>query len=255
MSRYGQTRPSCFRSSISKIKLGIPTRRVVGRMQTSSANATVTSSPQIEPFDVYTSRYEKWFEKHDAVYSSELNAIQSVLPEFKCGVEIGVGTGRFSEPFGIQHGIDPARNALRFAKVKRIEVVNGVGEALPYLDQSFDLVLIVTSICFFSDSHAVLGEAFRILKHRGSIVIGFVEKDSALGMMYQERREASPFYTSANFYRVNEVVSMLSRSSFADLTFAQTVFKGLSDIREVEPVKQGYGEGSFVVIRAMKSAL
>ena len=212
---------------------------------------STTFSLKIEPFDVYTSRYEKWFEDHKAVYQSELEAIRFILPQFKRGLEIGVGTGRFSQSFGIQDGIDPARNALRLAWTRKIKAIQGISEALPYTDNSFDLVLIVTTICFV-DPMASLKEAFRVLKPSGSIVIGFVDRNSALGRSYNERREANPFYANAKFYGVDEVVEFLSRNGFVNMTFAQTIYKRLEEIKEAEPVKQGYGEGSFVVVYARK---
>jgi SAM-dependent methyltransferase len=209
-------------------------------------------SPKIEPFEEYASRYEKWFEIHPAVYQSELEAIRSILPKFKQGFEIGVGTGRFSQPFGIQNGIEPARNALKVAQTKGIEVIDGVGEALPYRSQSFDLALIVTTICFLSDVSTSLNETFRVLRPSGWVVIGFVDKDSPLGRTYLERREENPFYRSANFYRTKEVVRFLLGAGFGDPILVQSVFKSLKETKEVEPVKQGYGEGSFVVVRARK---
>ena len=209
-------------------------------------------APKIRPFQINTARYEKWFEIHPYVYLSELEAIRSLLPEFSQGVEIGVGTGRFSSPFGIKNGVEPALNALKLARGKGIEVVNAVGETLPYKDQNFDLALIVTTICFFSDVKASLKETLRVLKSRGSAIVGFVDKDSLLGKMYQEMREESPFYSNANFIAANEVSEFLRAVGFQDLIFVQTVFKTLKEIKQVEPVKQGYGEGSFVVVRATK---
>ena len=212
-----------------------------------------TVSPKIEPFELNTKRYEKWFETHAKVYESEQKAIRLVLPtRFGRGLEIGVGTGRFSQPFGIQHGIEPARSALRLASLRGVEVVQSVGEALPYPKECFDLALIVTTICFFSDVNLSLREAFRVLKPGGSMVIGFVDKDSKLGQMYQKRRIESPFYGSAKFYSAHEVEQLLQRTGFLDLYFIQTVSKGMNKMRRVEPVKVGYGEGSFVAVRARR---
>ena len=209
-------------------------------------------SPKIEPFELNVDRYEKWFEIHDNVYRSELKAIRSILTKFSQGLEIGVGTGRFSKPFNIQNGIEPAKNALRIASSRGVEGVQAVGEALPYSNWSFDLALIVTTICFFSDVGLSLKEAFRVVRPRGSVVIGFVDKDSKLGKMYQERREESPFYGAAEFYSANEVKEFLERTGFVNLIFIQTIFKTLAEIKRIEPIKRGYGEGSFVVVRATR---
>jgi len=44
----------------------------------------------------------------------------------------------------------------------------------------------------------------------------------------------------------------MKKISFRDFRFVQTVFHRLDEIKEIEPVKEGYGEGSFVVVRARK---
>jgi len=44
----------------------------------------------------------------------------------------------------------------------------------------------------------------------------------------------------------------LSRVGFKEFNFKQTIFHSLNEIKNVELAKEGYGEGSFVVIRARK---
>jgi hypothetical protein len=51
---------------------------------------------------------------------------------------------------------------------------------------------------------------------------------------------------------VEEVVSYLKKSGFQNFSFTQTIFHNLIEIEGIDPVKEGYGEGSFVVIRAVK---
>ena len=190
-----------YQLHLTRLDISRRRERKIDLLSSSSfTHETRMLSPRIEPFETHTLEYEKWFDNHAEVYESELQAIRTVLPKFDRGLEIGVGTGRFSQPFGIQNGAEPARNALKLATSRGIEVLDGVGEALPYRNESFDLALIVTSICFFSNVNLSLSEAYRVLKHGGYMIIGFVDKDSKLGQMYQERREESPFYGSANFY-------------------------------------------------------
>jgi len=57
-------------------------------------------------FDTYTEEYEEWFERHKFAYLSEIEALKKVIPAGK-GLEVGVGTGRFAKPLGIDTGIDP----------------------------------------------------------------------------------------------------------------------------------------------------
>ncbi len=60
------------------------------------------------------------------------------------------------------------------------------------------------------------------------------------------------FYKDAIFFTTDEVVSFLLKTGFKKFSFSQTIFHGLNDIAKIEPVKEGYGEGSFVVIKATK---
>ena len=39
---------------------------------------------------------------------------------------------------------------------------------------------------------------------------------------------------------------------FKDISFAQTIFRDIKEIKDIEEVKEGHGEGSFVVVRGVK---
>ena len=71
--------------------------------------------------------------------------------EFPTGLEVGVGSGRFAVPLGIHWGIDPSQRLAVMAKNRGIEVIRGEAEHLPYRAGSFDLVLMMTVICFLDD--------------------------------------------------------------------------------------------------------
>ena len=80
---------------------------------------------RIAPFEQYTKHYEAWFEDNVFAYRSEILAVKKLLPSEGKGIEIGVGSGRFSSPFGIDCGIEPSE--LR--DLKKIEPVKkGYGE-------------------------------------------------------------------------------------------------------------------------------
>ena len=205
-----------------------------------------------EPFERYKAKYEEWFEKNIFTYKSELQAVRYLLPKRGKGVEIGVGTGRFAEPLGIRVGIEPSKAMREVAQKRGIEVIDGVAEALPFEDCLFDFALMVTTICFVDDITASLKEAFRVIKPGGFFINGFIDKDSSLGKFYQQHKVNNVFYKIARFYSVDEIVSYLKKGGFQNLTFAQTIFHTLEEIKEVEAIKEGYGEGSFVVVSGMK---
>jgi ubiquinone/menaquinone biosynthesis C-methylase UbiE len=205
-----------------------------------------------EVFEKYTDLYENWFDRHEFAYRSELKAIKRQIPPGKRGIEIGVGSGRFAVPLGIRFGLEPSRKMVEIAQQKGITVVTGIAEALPFRDCEFDVALMVTVICFVDDLKSSLKEAFRILKPGACLLVGFVDRYSPIGEKYFKHRKDSIFYQSATFRSVAEVVSILRSIGYRQLTFCQTIFRALSEIHEIEPVKSGYGEGSFVVIKAIK---
>lgn len=204
------------------------------------------------PFEIHTEEYEEWFEKYKYAYESEIAAIQEQLPALGLGIEIGVGTGRYAVPLGIKEGIEPSDKLRSIATQRGIEVMNAYAEKLPYKDMRFDFVLMVFCISYFDDINAAMKEAYRVLKRNGSLVIGFIDKNSLIGKQYEQRKSKSIFYKYVVFFPVDKVISVLKNAGFKDLTFNQTLFHDLDKIKEIEQAKEGYGEGSFVVIKAIK---
>ncbi len=207
---------------------------------------------RIGPFDHHSNQYEDWFHKNECAYLSELIAVKKMLPLNKKGIEIGVGSGRFAEPLNIKMGIEPSQKMIELAIQRGIRVIKGVAEELSVKDEQFDFALMVTTICFLDDSEKACREIYRILKPSGCIIVGFVNKHSTLGKYYQAHKNESVFYCEANFFSVEEVVGYLKQVGFHDFSFVQTIYQPLKKIKQIQQVKKGYGEGSFIVIRGKK---
>jgi len=208
--------------------------------------------PGVNDFDRNVLQYEEWFVNNPFAYVSELHAVQELLPMNGSGIEIGMGTGRFSAPLGIEQGIEPSRSMAEIAKKKGLDVVSGVAENLPYKDSEFDFCLMVTTVCFLDDIELAFQEAYRVLKPRGLFIIGFVDKNSPIGKAYEQRKNESLFYKAATFYSVDDLLVHLKKAGFMKFRFCQTLFGPLQDMQEPSEVKEGFSEGSFVVIRADK---
>jgi len=204
------------------------------------------------PFETHHHRYDDWFERHAAAYQSELLAVRALLPWRGLGLAIGVGTGRFAAPLGVQVGIDPAREVLNYATNRGISSVQAVAEALPFADCSFDFALSVTTICFVDDASAMMSEAYRVLKPRGVHLVGFIDRESDLGQYYLAHQAENVFYRDTTFYSAAEVEQLLHDTGFIETVWVQTLSKTLNEINEIEALHTGYGEGAFVVVKAKR---
>lgn len=210
--------------------------------------------PKTEVFDKYYKDYDNWFFKNELAYKAELKLIRKLIPKGK-GLEVGVGTGKFAIPFGIKEGVEPSDKMAEIAEEKGIRVVKGVAEDLPYDDNSFDFVLLVTTICFVDDPLKTIKEARRVVKANGYIIIGFVDRESLIGQEYEKYKDKSKFYSPAIFYSSKEIEDFLKKSGFSEIESYQTLFNPLNAIKEVEPVTKGYGKGAFIGMRGKKVAL
>ena len=209
---------------------------------------------QVDVFNKNVNDYEAWYKKYDKVYHSELKAIGehfNRLGEQLSGIEVGLGTGKFSISFGIKEGIEPSSEMAAMAIKRGIEVMSGRAEDLPYKDLHFDFILMVT-ICHLDNVQEAIKEAYRVLKHDGCLILGFLDKNGVIAKEYMERKLKSTFYRHAVFYTVSHIQKMISHAGFRNIKYNQTLFGALGDIEAEQKPKEGYGEGSFVVVSAFK---
>ena len=208
--------------------------------------------PRTAAFDAHHRRYDAWFVRHPAAYQSELLAVRALLPWQGLGLSIGVGTGRFAAPLGVRVGIDPAWKVLGYAATRGVSAVQGLAEALPFSDSSFNYALSVTTLCFVDDASAMLSEAHRILKPGGALVIGFIDSTSMLGQHYLAHQGDSVFYREATFLSADDVEQLLRDTKFTNPLWVQTLSRTPEELREVEPLRTGRGQGAFVVVKASR---
>ncbi|MCF7970761.1 MAG: class I SAM-dependent methyltransferase [Methylococcaceae bacterium] len=203
---------------------------------------------KIAPFEGFGEQYDDWFVRNKDKYAAELRALRCFIPADGDGLEVGVGSGKFASPLGIKTGVEPSPKMADKARKLGIHVLPGVAEYLPVPTGTFDFVLMVTTICFVDDLKKSFQEAFRVLKKDGFIVIGFIDKDSELGKVYEANKDKSHFYNIAEFFSTQEVLACLKESGFGDFETKQSIFPE----NDTQYIEDGFGTGSFVVIKGLK---
>ena len=177
-------------------------------------------STRIEPFARHHRRYDDWFERHRSAYLSELLAVRALLPWDGRGLEIGVGTGRFAAPLGVEFGIDPAGEMLEYARDRGIRVVRAVAEALPFGPAAFDLVTSFDVLYhrWVTDDRAAVCELARVLAPGGLLLV----RVPALKMLWGAHDDA---VLSRHRYTRGEVETLLRGAGLdvLELTYANTL--------------------------------
>jgi SAM-dependent methyltransferase len=213
---------------------------------------------KIRIFDSLASDYDTWFEEEGRlVFALEVEALRQVLPLLpKPWIEVGVGSGRFAQALGIDIGLDPSSKLLEMARNRGISGLLGKGEEMPFQDGVFGTAFFVVTLCFVDSPMKTLGEAARLLKSGGKVVLGMVLRESLWGQLYQREKETGHrFYRHATFYSYGEVGVLLKQAGFSVEQIASTLFQNPGEVYHIEPLRQGFfADAGFTVILAGKNA-
>jgi len=209
-------------------------------------------------FEELAQRYDAWYEGAvgQVAFPMEVECLKTLLEGLaKPRLEVGVGSGRFAKALSVKVGLDPAHSMLRLARQREVSVVQGVGERLPFPDETFGAVLLVVTLCFVDDSLLVLRESARVVRPGGAVVLGLVLRESPWAEVYLEKgRRGHPFYAAAHFYRLREVEEMLDSVGFQVRRYCSSLCQAPSEVPWREPPLEGYvPEAGFTCLLAYKA--
>jgi len=211
----------------------------------------------VRVFNSLASDYDAWFEEDGRlIFASEVEALRQGLPLLpKPWIEVGVGSGRFAQALGIDIGLDPSSKLLEMAKNRGISVFLGRGEEMPFQDGIFGTAFLIVTLCFVDSPTRTLGEAARLLKSGGKVVLGMVFRESPWGQLYHaEKQREHRFYSHAMFYSYGEVDGFLKQAGLFTERVLSTLFQNPGQVDHVEEPQQGFSkEAGFTVILAGKS--
>jgi ubiquinone/menaquinone biosynthesis C-methylase UbiE len=213
---------------------------------------------KIQVFDSLASDYDAWFEEEGSlIFASEVEALRQALPLLpKPWIEVGAGSGRFAQALGIDIGLDPSSKLLKMAKNRGISAFLGKGEEMPFQDGVFGTVFFVVTLCFVDSPKKTLGEATRLLKSGGKVLLGLVLKESPWGRLYQTKKETGHhFYRYAMFYSYGEVDMLLKQAGFSVEQAISTLFQNPGEVNHIELPREGFSaDAGFTVILAGKGS-
>lgn len=225
-------------------------------------------------FDNQAAGYDAWYTTPmgELVDRLEKEAVFRLL-EPRSGLtllDMGCGTGNYAVELAVRGlsvtGVDVSPAMLERAREKArarglaVSWQRADARQLPFADESFDAVLSVTALEFIPDPASALGEAYRVLKPGGRLVLGVLGRDSAWGRYYTEqaRRRPESVFREARLYTAGELLELVPgrgatvRASLfvpPDFDFSR-VAEALA--LEREAVATGRTDGGFLCALAVK---
>jgi len=173
-------------------------------------------NPFVSPATV--AGYEIWYEtsgrRADCLEKVLLKRLLASFPQASTVLEVGCGTGHFTRWFGEQGlgvmGLDLSRPML--VEAVRLDsplCVQADALALPFSNEAFDLVTLVTTLEFLIEPVQALVEALRVA--RQGLVLGVLNRQSLLG--WQLKREGGPIWGVARFFTPAELSRLVRRAA------------------------------------------
>jgi ubiquinone/menaquinone biosynthesis C-methylase UbiE len=158
--------------------------------------------------------YEAWYQttgrRADRLEKQLLGRLLDDFPSAYTLLEAGCGTGHFTRWFKEQAlqgvGLDLALPMLtETVSLDGVSYVCGDAHALPFPDEAFDLVALITTLEFIDDPVRVLREALRIA--RQGLILGVLNRHSPLG--WQRKREGGTVWGAARFFTPAELIGLI----------------------------------------------
>ena len=195
-------------------------------------------------FDAQAVEYNYWYQTPEGRYADTLEKglfLKLVRPESgQSLLDIGCGAGHnlaFFKELGLKTtGIDISKAMLDIATKKLgtdIKLCQGQAGELPFNNNSFDIVVLITVLEFVTDPTKALKEAVRVA--RGQVYLGILNKASLLALNRRIKgRFRDSIYNQAKFYSIREIEAMVNGSlGKVPIEWQSTLFFPLSWYRYV----------------------
>ena len=162
--------------------------------------------------------YEAWYEtsgrRADGLEKALLKRLLAGFSRAHTLLEVGCGTGHFTRWFGEQGlqvmGLD--LSSLMLAEAVRLgsfPYVQGDALALPFPAGAFDLVALITTLEFITDTVQALSEATRVARH--GLILGVLNRQSLLA--WRRERSGEALWQMARFFTPAELVRLVQQAA------------------------------------------
>jgi SAM-dependent methyltransferase len=205
-----------------------------------------------EVFERFSKYYDSWYSQHPEILESEIRAVKALGLD-GLELDLGIGTSIFASRVKVQIGIDASKRMLKISAKRGVQVIRALAERLPFLNETFDYVLMIVTLCFLDNPETVLKETFRILRPNGVLAVCIIVRDSPWGQLcLKKAKQGHRFYSHARFYSLSELEELLEKHGFRIVDYKSTLTFSPSTIAVVENPRSNSFQGSFVCAKTIK---
>lgn len=181
-------------------------------------------------FDSIAAGYDAWYDTPlgRLVDRLEKNAVLGLVGDRAEGaaLDLSCGTGNYAITLAERGfrvvGVDASEPMLRVARAKTAQAKLDVGllradaSALPFRAGAFDLVTLILGLEFTAEPGRALGEARRVLKPGGDLVVAILNRGGLWTLWRRLKRLVVPsVWRAATFLHPDELRDLLRAGSFA----------------------------------------
>ncbi len=163
-------------------------------------------------------RYEDWYSREgrraDILEKDLLGKLLHSFPRARSVLEVGCGTGHFTR-WMAEKGLDavgmdisePMLNEARRRGGPRY--LSGDALCLPFMDRSYDVTALITTLEFLSDPARALAEAVRVA--RQGVLLGVLNRWSLLALRHRLCGQA--MWRAARFFGPGELTRLVRQAA------------------------------------------
>lgn len=216
-------------------------------------------SNAIDAFDKAAHMYDGWYltVKGGQVFEAERSLVDSLLPSSGVGLEIGAGTGVFSDALTNEERIvvclDLSKKMLSSAKQRGLPSIIGSADSMPLRRESLGFVYLITVLEFLKTPINALEEGMQVIRAEAPIILLFINNGSPWGEQYKTMREAGdPIFKHAHLYSLKDVENLSRKVGLIPVKTLGTLTTGPESPNAGDEIVEPSEKTGVIAVRLVK---
>ena len=217
-------------------------------------------SDAINAFDEAAKGYDDWYltEKGGQVFGAERRLVDFLLPSRGVGLEIGAGTGIFSNTLTNERRIviclDLSREMLAKAKKRGLPCILGSADFMPFRRETLMFAYLITVLEFLKTPVKALKETSQVIRGEAPIVALFINGESPWGELYKTMaKNGNPIFKHAHLYSLKEVEEISCKVGLSPAKAMGTLTTGPTSLGAGDEMAEPSKKTGVIAVKLVKT--